>query len=284
MSLSEPPGTPSGDDAVAATPLAVELAKALKVELRTIRPAAGSGPITELDVREAVRTIAEAARTPEPAETIVLAEQRGQPAGGTAPLLTVSATTPVGALAAAVEGDPTAELVDLVLYAVAATLGRHPELNAHLVDDEIRLFEEVNLGFSVVLDEGLVFPVLRGTGQASLAELVQERRRLAQGARSAELKPWELAGGTFTVCDLGPLGVVAFTPAPALPQVAALGVSRLEERPAVVDGALTARSELPLSLRFDSRGVDAAAAARFLHDLADLLDDAGRLGTGGEPA
>lgn len=279
MSLSEPPGTRPGDD-VAATPLAAELAKALKVDLSTIEPAAGTGPITELDVREAVRAVAEAARTLEPAETIALARPG---AAATAPL-TVSAAAPAAGLVAAAERHPVAEDTDLVLHSVAATLGRHPRLNAHLVAGELRLFDQVNLGFSVLVHGVLTFPVLRGAERAGVAELSRERCRLAARARNGELQTWERAGGTFTVSDLGPLGVDTFTAAPVPAQVAILGLGRLAERPAVVAGTLTARSELPLSLTFDPRAVDGAAAARFLTDLGALLDDAELLCAGAEEA
>ncbi len=268
MTPSAQSGAPAGDEP-AATPLAVELAKVLEVDLRTIRPAAGTGPITELDVREAVRAVADSARALDPVETVSLPRTLTQP---TSQLLTLSTTTAVGAALTAVQDDKAMELFDAVVHSAASVLGRHPKLNAHLIDQELRLFEAVNLGFAVTLGDGQVFPVIRQAQQHELAELSRERRALSEKALDGDLKAWETDAATFAVADVGSLGMDILALAPIPPLVAMLAVGRLLERPALGHGGLVSRPELSLSLSVDSRVADAPTAARFLSDMGAVLE------------
>lgn len=176
----------------------------------------------------------------------------------------------------AAEGKVT--INDLILLAVARALVEEPRINCRLEGDGIRILRRVNLAFAVDLGEGLVAPVIRDAGKLSLAEIAREARALTEGARAAKLLPDDLAGGTFTVTNMGAVGVEAFTPIINPPQAGILGVGRIMERPAVVDGSIVARSLATFCLVFDHRLIDGAPAARFLAKVKELLENPGWVG------
>jgi pyruvate dehydrogenase E2 component (dihydrolipoamide acetyltransferase) len=162
---------------------------------------------------------------------------------------------------------------DLIVAATARALTAHPQLNAALVDEAVEVYGVVNLGLAVALEDGLVTPVLRDAARRSLAELRQERQRLTEKATRGQLDLDDLAGGTFTISNLGAEGVRYFTPILNPPQAAILGVGAIAPRPAVINGGLHIRTLLDLSLSFDHRVVDGLPAARFLAHLKTLLED-----------
>jgi pyruvate dehydrogenase E2 component (dihydrolipoamide acetyltransferase) len=152
---------------------------------------------------------------------------------------------------------------DLVLAAVARALTRHPKVNATVDGETISRWRVVHLGMAVALDDGLVVPVIRNADSLALPELRAEASRLTRRARGGALTMPEIVGATFTVTNLGGLGVDAFTPIINPPQVAILGVGR-------VDGDF-----MGLSLTIDHRALDGADGARFLQDLERELNVAG---------
>lgn len=160
-------------------------------------------------------------------------------------------------------------LNDMVLFAVAKTLMNHKECNAHWMDDFIRVFENVNLGIAVDTDRGLMVPTLPAAETLTLNELSVQAKALIKETQSGSISPDKLAGASFTVTNLGSLGVESFTPVINPPQVAILGVDcvtyRLKE-----DG--TTYPAMGLSLTFDHRALDGAPAARFLKDLSAALE------------
>jgi pyruvate dehydrogenase E2 component (dihydrolipoamide acetyltransferase) len=151
-----------------------------------------------------------------------------------------------------------------LVQALVAGLKEFPELNATLSGQEIVYLERYDIGVAVQTDEGLLVPVLRGADELSLDEIETEVDRLAQGAREGTLKPEELRGSTFTVTSAGRLGGLFATPLVNHPEVAILGLHRIGERPAVVDGQVVARRIGWLSCTFDHRVVDGARASEFL--------------------
>jgi uncharacterized OsmC-like protein len=171
------------------------------------------------------------------------------------------------------EYDPDLSLVDLLVAAVAETLTEHPEFNATLEDDTHVLYDDVNVCVAVDTDAGLVAPVIREVGSKSLTELAESRRDVTESAQNGEYAPEDLTGGTFTVSNLGVLGVDSFTPIINPPQVAILGIGRPHGE-VVGDGADSrTRRHVTFSLSFDHRAVDGADAARFLETLAGLVGD-----------
>ncbi len=151
-------------------------------------------------------------------------------------------------------------------------LREHPTLNSSLTDEGIRLHADVHVGLGVALDDGLIVPVIRHADQKSLVEIAQAIRDLSERARKNQLKPDDVGGSTFTISNMGMLGVESFTPIINWPECAILGVGRVAERAVVRDGQIVARPTLWLSLTFDHRIVDGAPAARFLSRVRQLLE------------
>jgi len=158
-----------------------------------------------------------------------------------------------------------------LLAAVARTLPRHPLLNAELVEDQVLVYEPVNLGMAVAVPDGLIVVVLRDAHRMSLPDLAAAAEAVAARARSGKLGYADIEGGTFTVSNLGMYGVDSGFPLPRPPEGAILLVGRAQPRPAVVGGAITIRELAWFSLTFDHRFIDGAAAAAFLKDLDQTL-------------
>ena len=158
-----------------------------------------------------------------------------------------------------------------LLAAVARTLPHHPLLNAELVDNNLVVFAAVNLGMAVAVPDGLVVTVLRDADKKSLAELAAAAKDVSTRARAGKLKLADIEGGTFTVSNLGMLGVDGGFPLPRPPEGAILLVGRVRGQPALVDGALVERQVAWFSLTFDHRFIDGAAAAAFLQELQEQL-------------
>jgi pyruvate dehydrogenase E2 component (dihydrolipoamide acetyltransferase) len=161
---------------------------------------------------------------------------------------------------------------DLLLYAVARLLPEYPEVNAILENDAIMRFPTVDLAFAVDTPRGLMVPVIRQAEVRSLRELAAETRRLAEECQEGHINPDELAGGTFTLTNLGNLGVRTFTPILNPPQVAILGVGGITLEPRRADsGEVEFVDTISLSLTIDHRAVDGAPAARFLAALGEAI-------------
>lgn len=162
---------------------------------------------------------------------------------------------------------------DLVLYATARALLGFPYMNTHLKDHALHHYKRVHLGFAVDTPRGLLVPVLHDAHHMSLKHLSQTAKRLAESAISGKIAPADLEGGTFTVTNLGSLGVEHFTPVLNPPQVGILGVGGIVLRPV---GDLDGKNvqhvpHIALSLTVDHQAVDGAPAARFLQGLSKLL-------------
>ncbi len=156
---------------------------------------------------------------------------------------------------------------DLVIYAVAKTLPRYTALNAHFLKDKILEFKHVHLGFAVDSPRGLMVPIIHNTHLLSLKEISKEARRLNTACQEDTILPDELNGGTFTVTNLGTMGIESFTPILNIPQVAILGVCSISLKPIMKDNEIQFIPHMGLSLTFDHQAVDGAPAAKFLQEL-----------------
>lgn len=162
---------------------------------------------------------------------------------------------------------------DIILYAVSRTLLDHKDLNAHLIDDTMRIFSHVHLGVAIDTPRGLMVPTIFNSDEKSLYEISQEVKDLAESSQEGIINPDLLQGGTFTVTNLGTLGIEAFTPVLNPPQTGILGVNNITQRVREVDGDIEYYPAMGLSLTFDHRAIDGAPAARFLKDLRENLED-----------
>lgn len=170
-------------------------------------------------------------------------------------------------------GLPNITLNDIILYAVSRTLKKHPDLNAHFLGDTMRQFSHVNLGMAVDTERGLLVPTLFGADTLSLSEISVKAKELAAGAQSGRISPDLLSGGTFTISNLGAMGIEIFTPIINPPQTGILGVCSVVYRQKKVGDSFVTYPAMGLSLTYDHRGVDGAPASRFLKDLCAALEN-----------
>jgi len=164
-------------------------------------------------------------------------------------------------------------LTDLLVALVARALAKHPRMNASWVEENIRHNPEINVALAVAVEEGVVAPVLHGADRSGIAELASKRRELAERAKAGRLQPADIAGGTFTISNLGMYGVDAFTAIIVPPQAAILAVGRVADRVVAVNENAVVRPMITLTLSTDHRVADGARAALFLNDLAEAIGD-----------
>jgi len=160
---------------------------------------------------------------------------------------------------------------DFLLYIVANILPKFKNMNAHFLKDKILEFEHVHLGFAVDSPRGLMVPIIHNAHLLSLEEISKEARRLSTACQEETILPDELNGGTFTITNLGIMGIESFTPILNIPQVAILGVCSISLKPVMKEDKIQFIPHIGLSLTFDHRAVDGAPAARFLQELCKLI-------------
>lgn len=166
-----------------------------------------------------------------------------------------------------------------VIKAVANSLKNHPVINASLdlANDQIHYKEYINIGIAVDTDRGLVVPSLRGTDEMSIPDIARALAQIADNVRDGRFTPADLQGSTFSISNLGAIGGTYSTPILNTPEVAILLVGRARKLPVVVDDQIVPRLMMPLSLSYDHRLVDGAAAARFLNEVIDYLESPSRM-------
>lgn len=162
---------------------------------------------------------------------------------------------------------------DLVLFVVSRVLVNYPDLNALFENETIYQYRDVHLGVAVDTPRGLIVPVLVSANEKSLKRITEESRRQAQACIKGDINPDELTGGTFTVTNLGGLGIESFTPILNPPQVGILGVGNINLKPIELDGEITFIPHLGLSLTINHQVVDGAPAARFLSAVSQGIAD-----------
>lgn len=251
-----------GADGLRASPSARRLARELAIDLATVTGSGPRGRITEKDVQAASQR---GAGTP----AIGLAERRTPLTPmrrAIADLMTASAQIPQFTLeATAAVGPPQRpegiSHTTVVIAACARTLREFPAVNASYDEDALIEHAEINIGIAVALDQGLIVPVIHYADKQTPQQLDAERRRLNEAARAGALGASDLLGATFTVSNLGPLGIERFRALVVPPQAAILAVGAIcEER-------------LAVSLSCDHRVLDGASAGVFLNKLVERLED-----------
>lgn len=162
-----------------------------------------------------------------------------------------------------------------LMKAVAVVLQDFPQMNASLdrSGEALVLKKYIHIGIAVDTEMGLVVPVVRDVDKKGLFEIASELVVISEKARDRRLRPEDLAGGTFSISNLGGIGGTAFTPIVNAPEVAILGVARAQMKPVYLDGKFTPRLMLPLCLSYDHRVIDGADAVRFTTRLKTVLSD-----------
>ncbi|NBV42230.1 dihydrolipoyllysine-residue acetyltransferase, partial [bacterium] len=162
----------------------------------------------------------------------------------------------------------------LLLKAVVDALRKFPSFNATYDQANGNLITKhyYNLGIAVDTDNGLIVPVIRDVDKKSIVELSKELAEIAEKARNRQIALEDLQGSSFTVSNLGSLGVGPFTPIVNLPEVAILGLSKGVTKPVVIDGKIEIRTLMPLSLSYDHRVIDGADGARFIREVISGIE------------
>ena len=266
----------------ATTPMARRLAQDLAVDLGQVKGSGPGGRVVKDDILQAARQ-APAAGPPydsQPLSSIrQLIGQRMSASAFTAPHVTLFSEADATALVDA-RRQLNAELNDtakisyntLLIALVARALRQHPELNAGIVEQEIRHYHQVNIALAVDTERGLLVPVIQQADTLSLLEIQATGEALIQWALAGKSRPDDFSNGTFTITNLGMFEIDAFTPIINPPQAAILGVGRIVAKPVIVDGQVAARQMMTLSLSFDHRLIDGGPAARFLQRVKQLVE------------
>ncbi len=274
-----------------ASPLARRIARDNRIDLTAISGSGPSGRIVADDVRaNIVRAPADVIHPPQPAmvhstaltgRRKVIAERMMTSLQQTAQV-TLNSEVDAGelvSLRAKLANQHQAALGfrisynDLLVRICARALLEHPHMQSQLVGGELTSPATVNIGLAIDAPDGLVVPNVKDLGSQQLLEIAKAYRELIETAQAGTLNLEQVTGGTFTISNLGAMGVDNFTPVLNPPEAAILGVGRILQKPVVADdGALASGTRLALSLTFDHRLNDGAAAARFLQRIVGLIE------------
>ena len=286
LAVTPPPIPESPSGKMRATPAARRVARERGVELAAV---AGSGPRGRVQAADVL------AFKPSPAvvsavagEVVPLAGMRRTIAERmtvsyqTVPHIVLTVSVDMSGLEetraqlnakAEASGQTRASVTALIVKAVAWALRLHPWLNSTLRDEEIHLLPEINVGVAVALEEGLIVPVVHQADRKGVSEIAAEVKDLTVRAREGRLTPSDVAGGTFTVSNLGPFGIEQFTAIINPPEAAILAVGATQPEVMVdEEGQVVVRPVMRMTLSADHRIVDGAVAARFLSDLREVLE------------
>lgn len=168
--------------------------------------------------------------------------------------------------------EPVPTFNDIILYVVARRLKEHPRLNAWLTDDGVKAFKQINVGFAVATEAGVLLPTLYDADTKSLEEIAAEARELTDQARGGRLRASLQMNAGFTISNIGPVGIDYFDAIISPPQTGILAVASIKERAVAVEGQVAVRPTMILTLTVDHRVVDGADAPPFLTALRDDLE------------
>ncbi len=283
---------------VKASPLARRIAKETGLDLKEVTGSGPGGRVVrkDLEVAKAAVPVAPVPRPSSPVPAVV----RGGAAYEDVPLTQIRKTiakrlaTSLGPiphffLTAEVDMERAAEaraalnqtlgeqgkvsFNDVILKATALALKQHRACNAWFAEDHIRYWNEVHLGMAVAVEDGLITPVLRNADLKSLSEIGREARELAERARARRLQPAEYTGATFSVSNLGMFDIDQFTAVINPPEAGILAVGAVAAKPVAVDGQVTARRRMRVTMSCDHRVIDGATGAAFLRTLKQMLEN-----------
>lgn len=272
-----PAPSKTSEDRVLASPAAKRLAREHGVDLKHVMGTGPEGRIVEEDVQ---RFIAESKRhEPKVKRTVLLSgirktvAERLSQSFRTAPHSTVIMDVDMSN-AMRLKEKHQVSITELLVKIAAEALKEHPNMNSALKGDEIRIYEDINVGVAAATESGLVVVVVRNADKKPLNEVAATVRELVEKAKQGKLTREETTGGTFTITNLGMYGVDLFMPIINPPEAAILAVGRIAEKPVAVDGEVKIKPVATLSLAYDHRIVDGAPAAEFLRRIKQLLESA----------
>jgi pyruvate dehydrogenase E2 component (dihydrolipoamide acetyltransferase) len=263
------------EERVLASPAAKRLAKEYSIDIAQLK---GSGPEGRI-VEEDVKKFAEESRVgPRVREVIPLtgirktAAERVTLSAKTAPHSTITMEADM-TNATRLREEKQVSYTDILVKAVAKALTEHSIVNSTFDKEQIKIFQDINVGVAVATEKGLVVPVIHDANKKSLKEIASILNDLIEKARASKLSKEELTGGTFTITNLGMFGVEIFTPIINPPETAILGVGKVAEKPVIANKEIAVKPMMYLSLSYDHRVVDGAPAAQFLQKVKQFLEN-----------
>ncbi|MFJ5963715.1 dihydrolipoamide acetyltransferase family protein [Bacillus sp. NPDC093026] len=263
------------------SPLAKKMAVDEGIDLANVSGTGAYGKITKDDVKAVTAHTESAVKTQKLAGMRKVIADRMSQSAFTAPHVTLTSEIDMTnakeirkQLLPAIEKETGYRLsfTEIIIHAVSKVLTRHPQINMTFEQNELHFHENVHIGLAVAVKDGLMVPVISHADQKGLKQLTKEAKEIGKSARDQKLLPDQLKGSTFTISNLGMYAIDTFTPIIHQPEVAILGVGRIQEKPVVVDGEIHVRPMMGVSLSFDHRVVDGAPAAAFLTDVKQVLE------------
>ena len=264
---------------VLAFPAAKRLAREHGIDLTKVKGSGPEGRIVEADVRQHIEEMAPISRV---REVIPLTGIRKT----TAERLSLSArTAPHSTVTMEVDMTNAVKLreltqvsyTDILVKAVAKALEEHRILNSTLGREQIKIYEDINIGVAVATDKGLVVPVIHNANKKPLLQIASTLNELVEKTREGKLTKEDVTGGTFTITNLGMYGVEVFIPIINPPEAAILGVGKVAEKPIIINKEMQIKPIMYLSLSYDHRIVDGAPAAQFLQKVKQILEKSSEL-------
>ena len=277
----EPPEADAADHGdVAPTPVAERVAEQEGVDLETVDGTGARGQVTKEDVEAAAQKRVGAKGEVEITELTRLQQtvsRRMAESKATAPdyalTVDVDMSLAVELHERLADAEPRPSFNDMVIKAVANALREHPRVNGAYRDGKFEQYSRVNVGIAVAARDALIVPTIFDADSKSLGQIARDAYELAEKVREGKITPPEVAGGTFTISNLGMYGIDEFTAVINPPQAAILTVGALKKKPAVDDnGRLVARDQMRLSMISDHRILYGADAAEFLARVRELLE------------
>ncbi len=306
-------GGAQGSERLIVSPLAARMAAEAGIELRSLKGSGPGGRIVKRDIEEAMsagQQPADAGGAPQSPQRHLRAVQPGTqpaqqpPVEGASPyrdeptsvmrqtiarrLVTSIGPVPHFFLTTEIEMDRVVEMRravneldaelkisinDVIIKVAAAALIQHPQVNASFQDRNIRYYERADIGVAVAIEDGLITPIVRAADQKSLSQIASEVRELAGRARSRKLLPEEYTGATFSISNLGMLGIDEFTAVINPPEAAILAVGAVTPKPVVRDEQVVVRQMMRVTMSCDHRVIDGATGARFLQTFKRTLEN-----------
>jgi pyruvate dehydrogenase E2 component (dihydrolipoamide acetyltransferase) len=166
---------------------------------------------------------------------------------------------------------------DILIRLCAFALSEHRLINASLLEGSIHYHKDINIGFAVAMENGLIVPVIKSVQTKTLVQIAQERGLLVEKARSGRLEQQDMTGGTFTLSNLGMYPVDGMTPIINQPESAIMGTGRVVKKPVVFNDVIAIREMIHISVTADHRLIDGAALAEFMKTLNDCIEEPGKL-------
>ncbi len=294
------PETPQSNGRMIVSPIAARMAADNGIDLRSITGSGPNGRIIKRDIEEALAgggqkaaTAAAPAKEFTPSTAVGASAFRDEPtskmrsviasrlAESIGPIPTFYLTVEIemdNALAtrkqinATLDEEAKISVNDIIVKAAAMALLRHPWVNASYQDKNVRFYEQADIGVAVAIDEGLITPVVRGANLKGLAEIAAEIKDLAAKARDKKLQPEQYTGATFSISNLGMMGIKEFTAIINPPEAAIIAVGGSTPTPVVRDGQIVVRNIMNVTMSCDHRVVDGATGARFLQTFKQMLE------------